>query len=611
MAGTVIICEDLHVRLGSGAGEVHVLKGIDLDVTSGELVSLVGPSGSGKSTLLMAVAGLERPHAGRVTVAGTDITRLGEDDLARLRGRAIGIVFQSFHLIPNMTALENVAVPLELAGVDDAFDRAEAELHAIGLDDRLTHYPAELSGGEQQRVAIARALVPGPSILLADEPTGNLDAANGALIADLLFEAQARRGTTLLLVTHDLALAGRSSRIVRLQSGRILGGEPARTPAAARSVAGVLSIRRPRGGTATPLPRRAALAQVRRGPYIQFCNAFAGRSAATGRRRNRRKKAMTENRKRAGRAIAAGIALACATTLLGTTASRAADQQFTFAMITHAQPGDTFWDIIRKGANAAAAKDNVKLVYLADPDANKEAQLIQNVTQQKVDGIALTLAFPDAEAANVKAAQAAGIPIVGFNAGVDQWKDMGLLGYAGQDETVAGKAVGDQLNKEGAKSVVCLDQQQGAVQLEARCNGIKSTFKGDMQVLYVTGYDMPTVKSRVQAKLQQDPNIDYIVTLGAPFAPTVLDAITAAGSKAKVGTFDMTPRVIDMIAQGKVQWAVDQQPYVEGYEAVDMLWLYLTNGDTVGGGGPVLTGPFFVTKDNSATVAMFAKAGKR
>jgi len=231
------MCEDLHVRLGSGAGEVHVLKGIDLDVAAGESVSLVGPSGSGKSTLLMAMAGLERPHAGRVTVAGTDITRLGEDALARLRGRTIGIVFQSFHLIPNMTALENVAVPLELAGVEDAFDRAEAELRAIGLDDRLSHYPAELSGGEQQRVAIARALVPGPAILLADEPTGNLDAANGALIADLLFEARARRNTTLLLVTHDLALAERSDRIVRLQSGEILDGGHAQTVAAARSVA--------------------------------------------------------------------------------------------------------------------------------------------------------------------------------------------------------------------------------------------------------------------------------------------------------------------------------------------------------------------------------------
>jgi simple sugar transport system substrate-binding protein len=308
-------------------------------------------------------------------------------------------------------------------------------------------------------------------------------------------------------------------------------------------------------------------------------------------------------------AIAAGSALVCAG-LLGATPSRAADQ-YTFAMITHAQPGDTFWDIIRKGANAAAAKDNVKLVYLASPDANKEAQLIQNVTQQHVDGIALTLAFPDAEAANVKAAQAAGIPIVGFNAGVDQWKEQNLLGYAGQDESVAGQAVGDKLNKEGATNVVCLDQQQGAVQLEARCDGIKKSFKGKMEVLYVTGYDMPTVKARMQAKLQQDPTIDYVVTLGAPFAPVVLDAINAAGSKAKVGTFDMSPVAIDMIAQGKIQWAIDQQPYVEGYEAVDALWLYLTNGDTVGGGGPILTGPFFVTKDNASAVAKYAKAGTR
>ncbi len=309
-------------------------------------------------------------------------------------------------------------------------------------------------------------------------------------------------------------------------------------------------------------------------------------------------------------AYAVGVTLAC-TMALGAGPANAQDKQITIAMITHAQPGDTFWDIIRKGAEAAAKKDNVKLIYLSSPDAAKEAQLIQNVTQQHVDGIALTLAFPDAEAGNVKAALAAGIPVVGFNAGVDQWKAQGLLGYAGQDETVAGQAVGEKLNKEGATNVVCLDQQQGAVQLEARCDGIKKTFKGKMEVLYVTGYDMPTVKARMQAKLQQNTSIDYVVTLGAPFAPVVLDAINASGSKAKVGTFDMSPVAIDLIAQGKIQWAVDQQPYVEGYESVDMIWLYLTNGNTVGGGGPVLTGPFFVTKDNAAVVAKFAKAGTR
>jgi simple sugar transport system substrate-binding protein len=300
----------------------------------------------------------------------------------------------------------------------------------------------------------------------------------------------------------------------------------------------------------------------------------------------------------------------CAVALLAGPAN-AQNKQLTIAMITHAQPGDTFWDIIRKGANAAAKKDDVKLIYLADPTATKEAQLISNVVQQHVDGIALTLAFPDAQAANVKEAQDAGIPIVGFNAGVDDWKKAGLLMYVGQDESIAGQAVGEELNKEGAKSVVCIDQQQGAVQLEERCNGIKTAFKGKYEILYTTGYDMPTVKSRVQAKLQEDPDIDYVVTLGAPFTPALDDAITAAGSKAKLGTFDMAPVAMKLIKEGKVQWAIDQQPFVEGYEAVDLLWLYKTNGDTVGGGGPVLTGPAFVTKANVDEVAKFVQMGTR
>jgi putative ABC transport system ATP-binding protein len=233
-ADPVIICKDVHVRLGSDAAAVHVLRGIDLVVAAGESLSLVGPSGSGKSTLLMTMAGLERPQRGTVRVAGEELSGLGEDALARLRGRAIGIVFQAFHLIPNMTALENVAVPLELAGDLDAFAKAESELRDIGLGDRLGHYPAQLSGGEQQRVAIARALVPQPAILLADEPTGNLDAATGARIADLLFSASEKRGTTLVLVTHDLALAARSDRVVRLTGGRIAGEEEASVAAAAQ-----------------------------------------------------------------------------------------------------------------------------------------------------------------------------------------------------------------------------------------------------------------------------------------------------------------------------------------------------------------------------------------
>ena len=225
MAGPVIVCEDLHIRLGTGAVAVHVLRGIDLAIGRGESLSLVGPSGSGKSTLLMALAGLERPTSGRIRIDGIDITDMSEDDLARLRGGSIGIVFQSFHLIPSMTALENVAVPLELAGTAGAFERAAAELRAVGLGDRMEHYPAELSGGEQQRVAIARALAPDPAILLADEPSGNLDAGNGRMIADHLFKANADRGMTLVLVTHDAALAARAGRVVRLNSGRVVAEE--------------------------------------------------------------------------------------------------------------------------------------------------------------------------------------------------------------------------------------------------------------------------------------------------------------------------------------------------------------------------------------------------
>jgi putative ABC transport system ATP-binding protein len=222
-AGPAIALAGVNLALGQGAARVHILKDIDLDIGTGEAVGLVGPSGSGKSTLLMVMAGLERADTGTVAVAGEDLGQLDEDALARFRGRHVGIVFQSFHLIPTMTALENVAVPLELAGLDDAQARAREELTAVGLADRLQHYPAELSGGEQQRVALARALVPNPAIVVADEPTGNLDEDTGQQIIELLFAGHARRGTTLVLVTHDVALAARCARVVRLRSGRIDG----------------------------------------------------------------------------------------------------------------------------------------------------------------------------------------------------------------------------------------------------------------------------------------------------------------------------------------------------------------------------------------------------
>ena len=221
MTDKAIALENLDLSLGRGAARVHILKGISLTIARGEAVGLVGPSGSGKSTLLMTIAGLERPDSGRVVVDGTDIGRLDEDALARFRGRRIGIVFQSFHLVPTMTALENVALPLELAGADDAFERAAAELQAVGLGGRLQHYPAQLSGGEQQRVAIARAMAPNPAILVADEPTGNLDETTGEQIIELLFGLKRDRGSTLVLVTHDHELAIRCDRTVRLRSGRI------------------------------------------------------------------------------------------------------------------------------------------------------------------------------------------------------------------------------------------------------------------------------------------------------------------------------------------------------------------------------------------------------
>ena len=207
------------LSLGRGAARVHILRGVNLTIGRGEVVGVVGPSGSGKSTLLMIMAGLERPDRGEVEIDGVKLGAMGEDALARFRGARIGIVFQSFHLIPTMTALENVAAPLELAGAPDADARARAELDQVGLGDRMSHYPAQLSGGEQQRVALARALCPRPSLMIADEPTGNLDEATGRTIMDLIFDLPARRGATLALVTHDPALAARCDRIVRMRSG--------------------------------------------------------------------------------------------------------------------------------------------------------------------------------------------------------------------------------------------------------------------------------------------------------------------------------------------------------------------------------------------------------
>ncbi|MYM57487.1 ABC transporter ATP-binding protein [Thalassovita mangrovi] len=227
MSDPVLSLTDATLALDGNAGRVEILHGITLDVQSGESVGLVGPSGSGKSSLLMLMGGLEQATSGHVTALGQDLTAMDEDQLARFRRDTMGIVFQSFHLIPTMTALENVATPLELAGHRDAFDRALEELKTVGLEARADHYPSQMSGGEQQRVALARASAPRPKILLADEPTGNLDEANGAAIIEMLFGLRDRHGSTLVLVTHAPELAQRCDRVVRLRDGRIDGGDMA------------------------------------------------------------------------------------------------------------------------------------------------------------------------------------------------------------------------------------------------------------------------------------------------------------------------------------------------------------------------------------------------
>ncbi|MEV2218001.1 sugar ABC transporter substrate-binding protein [Streptomyces sp. NPDC050997] len=296
----------------------------------------------------------------------------------------------------------------------------------------------------------------------------------------------------------------------------------------------------------------------------------------------------------------------------GASAGKANTPRMTVALVTHQAPGDTFWDIVRKGAEAAAAKDNIKLVYSADPNAGNQANLVQNAIDQKVDGIAITLAKPDAMKDVVSKATAANIPVVGLNSGVSDWKKLGLMEFFGQDETVAGEALGKRLNEAGAKSTVCVIQEQGNIGLTQRCDGVKKTFKGKTQTLFVNGSDMPSVKSTITAKLSQDKSIDYVVTLGAPFALTSVQSVSESGSKAKIATFDLNKELTGAIDKGTIQFAVDQQPYLQGYLAVDSLWLYKNNGNYSGGGeAPVLTGPAFVDKTNVDKVAAFAAKGTR
>ena len=295
----------------------------------------------------------------------------------------------------------------------------------------------------------------------------------------------------------------------------------------------------------------------------------------------------------------------------GMGAGQADTPRFTIAMVTHGPPGDTFWDLIRKGAETAAKKDNIDLKYSAELEAPAQANLVQNAMDSKVAAIAITMAKPEAMEPAVQRAVAAGIPVVAFNAGIDAWKAAGAKAYFGQDEQISGEAAGKRLATDGARKVVCVIQDQGNVALESRCAGVKAGFGGAVENLNVNGTDMPSVQSTITAKLQQDPSVDYIVTLGAPIALAAVQSADNAGSKAKIATFDTSAELVDAIQAGKVQWAVDQQPFLQGYLAIDSLWLYLNNRNIIGGGQPVLTGPAFVDKSNIDAIVTYAKNGTR
>ncbi|MFE6488199.1 sugar ABC transporter substrate-binding protein [Streptomyces sp. NPDC057757] len=284
---------------------------------------------------------------------------------------------------------------------------------------------------------------------------------------------------------------------------------------------------------------------------------------------------------------------------------------WTFAMITHSGDGDTFWDIVQSGAKQAAVKDNINFLYSHDDEAQQQAQLVDAAVDKKVDGIIVTLAKPDAMKAAIARAEKAGIPVITVNSGSEESKEFGALTHIGQDETIAGEAVGDELNERGRKKALCILHEQGNVGHEQRCAGVKETFDGTVENLYVTGTSMPDVQSSIGAKLQADKSIDTVVTLGAPYADTAVKAKEDAGSKAEIDTFDLNAKVATELKDGTLGFAVDQQPYLQGYEAVDLLWLYKYNANVLGGGKPVLTGPQIITKDMAAELEEYTKRGTR
>ena len=284
-------------------------------------------------------------------------------------------------------------------------------------------------------------------------------------------------------------------------------------------------------------------------------------------------------------------------------------ERFTIAMITHEAAGDSFWDKIRAGAEDAAAAHNIELRYSNQSEAPEQATLVQNAVDQQVDGLAVTLAYADQVGPAAQAAAQAGIPTVAFNSGIDQYQQYGAMEYFGSDENLAGQTAGERIASDGGGKTICVVQEQGSVALEARCAGVaQGTSTENLQV---EGTDLPSVRATIGAKLQQDPTITHIVTLGAPIALAALDARGDAGSEAQVITFDLNADVAQRIQAGDITFSIDQQPYVQGYMAVASLWLYLTNGNDIGGGGPVLTGPSFVDSENIEQILPFAQNNTR
>jgi len=308
--------------------------------------------------------------------------------------------------------------------------------------------------------------------------------------------------------------------------------------------------------------------------------------------------------------LAAATALAACSSQGGAQNTGGTGKSYTIAMITHESPGDTFWDKIRAGAEQAAKDHNVTLKYSNDPDAGKEATLVQNAIDSKVDGIAVTLAFPDAVGPAAKSAIAAGIPVVAFNSGIDNYTQYGVPMYFGSNEDLAGQTVGRRITQEGGGKTLCVIQEQGQVALETRCAGVA---KGNPNTenLNVNGTDLPSVQQSIGAKLQQDPSITHVVTLGAPVALAAEQAKKDSGSQAKIVTFDLNADVAKAIQSGGIEFSVDQQPYVQGYMAVTALWLNLSNGNDIGGGQPVLTGPSIVDNKNIGPIVQYAQNNTR